>query len=64
MCLRFGTDPRRDFLSTESPGQRTIAATKRKHVPAKAPGKADHSEHSEQGNCSYLMAAIFGTVMK
>jgi len=62
MCLRFGSDPRRDFLSTATPRRKDIPATERINVPAKAAGDIDQAKHFRQVNCSDTPANDCGTV--
>jgi hypothetical protein len=62
MCLRFGSDPRRDFLSTATPQRKDIPVTERQDVPAEATGDIDQPKHFRQLNCSNTPAIDCGTV--
>ncbi len=64
MCLRFGADPRRDFLGSAAPDRTRSAIMKSRHTLVKNNGKADHFPGEPLLNCSYLKTKACGTVKK
>lgn len=64
MCLRFGSNPRRDFLSTDTPRRNNFPTAKHEYVPAKATGINDQPKHIQQVNCSNTPVIDCGTVKR
>jgi hypothetical protein len=62
MCLRFGSDPQRDFLGTATPRRAADTVTKSHRVLLKKAGNADHLQGGTQVNCSYVMTEACATV--
>ena len=62
MCLRFGADPRRDFLGSAAPDRTGSAVMKSRHTLVKNSGKAGHLGGEMLPNCSYLETEACGTV--
>jgi hypothetical protein len=65
MCLRFGSDPRRDFLSTETPRRKkTVDVGKVPDVAAAAGESPDHFDETPKQNCSNEAPTACVTVKK
>lgn len=53
MCLRFGSDPRRNFLSSEAPQKRpAVVAGTGRAVAMAVPGQSGQIAASRKENCS------------
>jgi hypothetical protein len=62
MCLRFGSDPRRDFLGTARPRRTDRSVMTGRHLSSKAIGKTDHLQVGVPANCSYVMTKAWTKV--